>query len=437
MRQRIYTIVTKATPGDRLSQVYDVLLVLVAFAGIVPLMFKGTSPALELLDVVTVYLLFADYVLRWICHDYAGRLKGPWAFVAYPFTPYAIVLLLSLLPSMGILGPGFRMLRLLRIFVIVNYSDNFRRIAKVFKKERKTLMAVLYIAIFYIFVSALVMFTYEPETFSNFFEALYWSTTALTTVGYGDLSPVSEVGRLISMVSSLFGIAVIALPAGIVTAGFVDEINSAKNQPVEAVAAPLAKGPLVHVTPKVKRYLWVMAIGVLMDHALDAAAQWLDLPLWLDATGTAYAAILLEPAAGLVVGLINNVDLAVAEFGVGSLLYYSVSASVALVAGLCIRKRGRFAPGRIVAALPLAILLSALLSTVVQWVINGGGPPATHWEHVYYLRALGAGVPHLPACFIGVLAVKALDMLVSAAIVAVACLVTPKALRADALRRGE
>lgn len=85
---------------------------------------------------------------------------------------------------------------------------------------------MLYIAIMYIFISALIMFTFEQQSFDDYFEALYWATTALTTVGYGDVAPVTWVGRLISMVSSLFGIAVIALPAGIVTAGFVEEINA-------------------------------------------------------------------------------------------------------------------------------------------------------------------------------------------------------------------
>ena len=108
------------------------------------------------------------------------------------------------------------------------YSKTFSYVANVFKNERKTLGYVLIIALAYIFVSALAMFAYEPDTFDNFFEALYWATTALTTVGYGDVYPVTEVGRLISMISSLFGIAVIAMPAGVVTAGFMDEIGRAK-----------------------------------------------------------------------------------------------------------------------------------------------------------------------------------------------------------------
>ncbi len=123
---------------------------------------------------------------------------------------------------------------MLRIFKVFHYSKSFLYIANAFKKERKTLGSVLIIAIAYIFISAMVMFVYEPATFNSFFDALYWATTALTTVGYGDVYPVSSMGKLISMVSSLFGIAVISLPAGIITASFVEEINKDKVQKAKA-----------------------------------------------------------------------------------------------------------------------------------------------------------------------------------------------------------
>ena len=65
----------------------------------------------------------------------------------------------------------------------------------------------------------------EPDTFNDFFDAVYWATVSLTTVGYGDIYPVSSAGRIITMLSSLFGIAVIALPAGIITAGYMDKLH--------------------------------------------------------------------------------------------------------------------------------------------------------------------------------------------------------------------
>ena len=77
----------------------------------------------------------------------------------------------------------------------------------------------------YILVSALVIYNIEPESFETFFDAIYWATISLTTVGYGDIYPITTVGRVVTMVSSILGIAIIALPSGVITAGYLDEIN--------------------------------------------------------------------------------------------------------------------------------------------------------------------------------------------------------------------
>ena len=228
MREQIYKVVKKAEPGDVISKYYDVFIMVVAFISVCPLMFKESNSMLVMIDTITVYILFSDYIFNRITYDHKIKKDSPWVFVAYPFTPFALIDLVSILPSLGLLGAGFRILRVLRVFKVLYYSKTFSYVANVFKNERKTLGYVLIIALAYIFVSALAMFAYEPDTFDNFFEALYWATTALTTVGYGDVYPVTEVGRLISMISSLFGIAVIAMPAGVVTAGFMDEIGRAK-----------------------------------------------------------------------------------------------------------------------------------------------------------------------------------------------------------------
>lgn len=96
------------------------------------------------------------------------------------------------------------------------------------KESKDSLVAVCLLAIGYILVSALVIFNVEPESFKSFFEAIYWATVSLTTVGYGDIYPVSALGRIITMVSSVFGIAIVALPAGIITAGYMTELQKSK-----------------------------------------------------------------------------------------------------------------------------------------------------------------------------------------------------------------
>lgn len=230
MREKIYEIIGPRTENNTQNKTYNMFIVAVSVLSIIPLTFVETQGVLkEVLartETITVYLLFLDYFLCWLTYDYKLKKHSPWAFIFYPLSPLALLNIMSLLPSLGLLPMQFSILRLCRMIKVLQYSKSCAHIVKVFRKEKKTLLSVLIIAVFYIFLSALIMFVKEGgTTFKNFFDALYWATTALTTVGYGDVYPITTVGRLISMISSLFGIAVIALPAGIVTAGFVDSIT--------------------------------------------------------------------------------------------------------------------------------------------------------------------------------------------------------------------
>lgn len=77
-------------------------------------------------------------------------------------------------------------------------------------------------------LSALIMFQVEPNSFDTFFDAIYWAVVTLTTVGYGDIYPTSDIGRIVSMLSSFMGIAIVALPTGIITAGYMNELDKDK-----------------------------------------------------------------------------------------------------------------------------------------------------------------------------------------------------------------
>jgi voltage-gated potassium channel len=122
----------------------------------------------------------------------------------------------------------FRLMRALKVFrtlKFLRYSKSFEIILIVFKKQKRVLSAVATMAVAYVLVSALVIYNVEPESFGNFFDAIYWATVSLTTVGYGDIYPVTTIGRLVTMVSSVLGIAIIALPSGVITAGYLSEVN--------------------------------------------------------------------------------------------------------------------------------------------------------------------------------------------------------------------
>jgi voltage-gated potassium channel len=118
-----------------------------------------------------------------------------------------------------------RALRVLKILKSFRYSKNIAIIASVFRRQRRSLITVCILAIGYILISALVVFNVEPETFPTFFDSVYWATVSLTTVGYGDIYTVSVIGRVITMISSVLGVAIVALPAGIITAGYMKEIE--------------------------------------------------------------------------------------------------------------------------------------------------------------------------------------------------------------------
>ena len=233
MRKKLFSVIEPVDNGDKLSNIYDFIMMATIVISVVPLAFKETNTIFQWIDYITVSIFILDYFLRLITADYKLK-KSAVSFFIYPITPMAIIDLVSILPSISVLNSGFRLLKLfrllrtlkvLRAFKFLRYSKSFDIIINVFKKQRKVLSAVATMAVAYIVLSALVIYNVEPESFETFFDAIYWATISLTTVGYGDIYPVTTIGRIVTMVSSAFGIAIIALPSGVITAGYLAEIN--------------------------------------------------------------------------------------------------------------------------------------------------------------------------------------------------------------------
>lgn len=233
MRKRIFEIIEVAESDDLLSKVYDIFMMLTIIFSLVPLAMKNPPVVFVWLDKAAVTIFIADYILRLLTADYKLR-KGAFSFIRYPFTFMAIVDLLSILPSLIMMNGAFRVLkvfrllrtfRVFRVFKAFRYSKNIQIIVSVFRKQIDSLLIVGCLAVGYIIISAMIVFNIEPDTFPSFFDAVYWATVSLTTVGYGDIYAVSDVGKFMTMLSSLFGIAIIALPSGIITAGYMKEIS--------------------------------------------------------------------------------------------------------------------------------------------------------------------------------------------------------------------
>ena len=236
-RHRLYEIVEQAQNGDNLSLVYDIFMIVVVIISLLPLGFKEQYPIFEITDFCTAIIFAIDYLLRWMTADYRLKSRAAWAFLRHPFTLTAILDLLTILPAFTILGDYFklfrivRMVRTLRLLKLLNlmkafrYSRTLKIIGTVARNSKEALIVVASFACFYILISALLVFNVEPDTFNTFFDAIYWATVSLTTVGYGDLYPVTKVGKAISMISSVLGIAIIALPASIITAGYMKALD--------------------------------------------------------------------------------------------------------------------------------------------------------------------------------------------------------------------
>lgn len=232
MRKKLYQIIEPAN-DNVLGKIYDFFMMTVIIISIMPLAFKETNIIFDIIEYITVSIFIIDYFLRLITADLKLN-KSVLSFFIYPITPLAIIDLLSILPSLTILNSSFKLLKLfrllralkvLRTFKFLRYSKSFEIIVSVFKKQKRVLSAVATMAIAYVLVSALVIYNVEPESFGSFFDAIYWATVSLTTVGYGDIYPVTTIGRIVTMISSVFGIAIIALPSGVITAGYLSEVN--------------------------------------------------------------------------------------------------------------------------------------------------------------------------------------------------------------------
>ena len=215
---------------------YDIMMMIAIIVSIVPLAFKSNNLAFTIIDKVTVTIFIIDYILRLFTADL--KLKKRWvSFFIYPITPMAILDLLTILPSVTFVNSGFKLFKLVRllrtfrafrVFKAIRYSKSIRTVLNVFKKQKESLMVVCGIAVMYVLIAALIIFNVEPDSFKNYFDAIYWATVSLTTMGYGDIYPVTTAGRIVTMVSSFMGIAIVALPAGIITSGFMDELNKEK-----------------------------------------------------------------------------------------------------------------------------------------------------------------------------------------------------------------
>ncbi len=238
MRRKIFNIVSGVDTNWQ-TIAYNTVMFVAIIAGILPLMFRAQHTGFDTLEIFACTIYIIDYVAKWITADYNSKAKsGVKAFLRYPLTPSALFDLITILPIFQLFNRGVvslrvvRLIKIARVFRLFKNSSHFSLIVDVIRSEAKILYNVLWLCLAYIFITALIMFNAE-ETIYDFLDALYWATTALTTVGYGDIIPVNDAGKVISMISSLVGLAIVALPSGVITARYLTELSKRRASKTE------------------------------------------------------------------------------------------------------------------------------------------------------------------------------------------------------------
>lgn len=236
VKRRLYEIVEASQVGDKTSKAYDVMILVSIAVGLIPLTLKTENVYSHWIDLVTVSIFTIDYLLRIYTSDYKMGIKSYKAYLANAFMPISIIDLLSITPILSLLLPMsktialFRLFRVLLLLKLMRYSSTLIIIVQVLRVVWRPLSAVFTLAFVYIVTCALIMFQIEPDTFHSFLEAVYWSGCTVLTVGYGDITPLTNVGRILTVISGLVGMAVVALPSGIITAAYMDELKKNKKK---------------------------------------------------------------------------------------------------------------------------------------------------------------------------------------------------------------
>lgn len=243
-RRRIFEIIQVGNTRDLPSRAFDIVLVCAIILNISVLLLgtfdqlAGFSEIFNKIEFITVAFFCFEYILRIWTSDflYPGRSKLESA-LRFIRSFDGVVDLMTILPFFWMSGfVAFRMLRVVRIFHLFrvnSYYDSFNVITSVIYEKRNQLASSIFIILVLMTASSLCMYSAEhdaqPEAFANAFSGLWWSVSAMLTVGYGDIYPITTTGRILAIIIAFLGVGVVAIPTGIISAGFVEQYTKAQN----------------------------------------------------------------------------------------------------------------------------------------------------------------------------------------------------------------
>lgn len=253
IKQRVFELISKAENGDRASALFDwsiMALIILSILAIILDSFQSIHEkyysSFQIFEMVTVIIFSIEYLLRiWTADLLYPKAKHP--YIKYCFSFMALIDLLAILPFyLPFFSADLRFLRmmrllrlfrLLRIFKLGRYFDALQVIMKVIRTSGPQLIMSVVVCIFIMLFSSIIMYEVEnpvqPEQFPNVIASLWWAICTLTTVGYGDVYPITSIGRFLTSIISLVGIGIIAIPTGIIASGFNQIINGEKENNME------------------------------------------------------------------------------------------------------------------------------------------------------------------------------------------------------------
>ena len=246
-QKKLFAMVSTGVTDSGLNQFYDIFSTVALIANLV-CAFAATFDSVRAehgqllywVEEITVLFFAIDYALRILTarQQYKGCSSGK-AIGKYVTSGYGIIDLLSFLPHyLPTFFPAgaavfrmFRVVRIFRLFRINAYSDSLTLIGNVLSKKKTQILASVFVIALLILASSLCMYSVEheaqPDVFKNAFSAIWWATSTLLTVGYGDIYPITAMGQILGIVITFLGVLLVAIPTGIISAGFVEEYQLA------------------------------------------------------------------------------------------------------------------------------------------------------------------------------------------------------------------
>ena len=247
-REKLFRMVSVGVVDEPVNQAYDIIstgALLLNLAASIMLTFDRLEadfgPLLLSIEAATVLFFAIDYALRLITANYLYPESNERdSLVRYIFSFSGIIDLLSFLPYyLPVFFPAgiaafrmFRVVRIFRLFRINAYYDSLNVITEVIVSKKQQLLSSVFIILTLMLASSLCMYSLEheaqPEVFTNAFSGIWWSASTLLTVGYGDIYPVTTMGRVFSIIITFLGVGMVAIPTGIISAGFVEQYQQFK-----------------------------------------------------------------------------------------------------------------------------------------------------------------------------------------------------------------